>query len=310
MQRPRILKYRLLSTCRRVSGDAGGAAAGALRRPRPGRARRGGAVRLAALAALLQRLLPRRGRRRGGGDRDRRPRPSSTTTCCSRARVPGIRIGRDGLFGAHVEIFDSDFHDLDPARRHGGHAADRRRSRSATTSSSGMGVRDPQGRDDRRGLGDRRRLGGHRRRSRPASSPPATRRAWSASSERAMDDDVRTQRGADRGRRRGPALDHLRPDRRSRCCCSASMVVLARLIPPAAFGIFADRRDRPGAGADDADGGRRRGDRPAPDGRAASTSRPACALSLAIGLVLAAVTVADLAGAGRRPLFGERDRSC
>jgi maltose O-acetyltransferase len=29
-------------------------------------------------------------------------------------------IGRDGLFGAHVEIFDSNFHDLDPRRRHGG----------------------------------------------------------------------------------------------------------------------------------------------------------------------------------------------
>ena len=27
----------------------------------------------------------------------------------------GILIGRDGLFGAHVEIFDSDFHDLDPS---------------------------------------------------------------------------------------------------------------------------------------------------------------------------------------------------
>ena len=32
----------------------------------------------------------------------------------------GIRIGADGLFGAHVEIFDSDFHDLDPARRQAG----------------------------------------------------------------------------------------------------------------------------------------------------------------------------------------------
>jgi acetyltransferase-like isoleucine patch superfamily enzyme len=32
----------------------------------------------------------------------------------------GIRIGRDGLFGAHVEIFDSDFHDLDPGRRKSG----------------------------------------------------------------------------------------------------------------------------------------------------------------------------------------------
>jgi acetyltransferase-like isoleucine patch superfamily enzyme len=32
----------------------------------------------------------------------------------------GIRIGANGLLGSHVEIFDSDFHDLDPARRRGG----------------------------------------------------------------------------------------------------------------------------------------------------------------------------------------------
>jgi acetyltransferase-like isoleucine patch superfamily enzyme len=32
----------------------------------------------------------------------------------------GIRVGADGLFGAHVEIFDSDFHDLHPRRRHAG----------------------------------------------------------------------------------------------------------------------------------------------------------------------------------------------
>jgi len=32
----------------------------------------------------------------------------------------GISIGRDGLFGANVEIFDTDFHDLDPEHRHGG----------------------------------------------------------------------------------------------------------------------------------------------------------------------------------------------
>ncbi len=32
----------------------------------------------------------------------------------------GIRIGRDGLFGAHVEILDSDFHDLRPGRRKSG----------------------------------------------------------------------------------------------------------------------------------------------------------------------------------------------
>ena len=35
---------------------------------------------------------------------------------------PGIRVGADGLFGAHVEVFDSNFHDLHPARRHGGQA--------------------------------------------------------------------------------------------------------------------------------------------------------------------------------------------
>jgi maltose O-acetyltransferase len=34
----------------------------------------------------------------------------------------GIRVGEDGLFGANVEIFDSNFHDLDPEHRHGGTA--------------------------------------------------------------------------------------------------------------------------------------------------------------------------------------------
>jgi acetyltransferase-like isoleucine patch superfamily enzyme len=32
----------------------------------------------------------------------------------------GVEIGRDALIGSFVEIFDSDFHDLDPARRRGG----------------------------------------------------------------------------------------------------------------------------------------------------------------------------------------------
>jgi acetyltransferase-like isoleucine patch superfamily enzyme len=32
----------------------------------------------------------------------------------------GIKIGADGLFGSHVEIFDSDFHDLHPDRRRDG----------------------------------------------------------------------------------------------------------------------------------------------------------------------------------------------
>jgi len=33
---------------------------------------------------------------------------------------PGIRIGANALFGVGVEIVDSDFHDLQPSRRHGG----------------------------------------------------------------------------------------------------------------------------------------------------------------------------------------------
>jgi maltose O-acetyltransferase len=33
---------------------------------------------------------------------------------------PGIRIGARALLGSHVEIFDSDFHDLHPERRRGG----------------------------------------------------------------------------------------------------------------------------------------------------------------------------------------------
>jgi maltose O-acetyltransferase len=35
----------------------------------------------------------------------------------------GVRIGADGLFGANVEVFDSNFHDLDPHRRRTGSAA-------------------------------------------------------------------------------------------------------------------------------------------------------------------------------------------
>ncbi len=36
---------------------------------------------------------------------------------------PGIRIGRGGLLGSFVEIFDSDFHELHPDRRRGGRPA-------------------------------------------------------------------------------------------------------------------------------------------------------------------------------------------
>jgi acetyltransferase-like isoleucine patch superfamily enzyme len=37
-----------------------------------------------------------------------------------RSEGPGIEVGRDGLFGTGVQIFDSDFHHLDPALRRSG----------------------------------------------------------------------------------------------------------------------------------------------------------------------------------------------
>jgi acetyltransferase-like isoleucine patch superfamily enzyme len=43
-------------------------------------------------------------------------------TVTLRAQGPGISIGPDCLFGTHVEVLDSDFHDLHPARRRSGKA--------------------------------------------------------------------------------------------------------------------------------------------------------------------------------------------
>ena len=45
---------------------------------------------------------------------------------CVRSEGPGITIGRDGLFGTGVQIFDSDFHHTDRAlRRSATHPTDR-----------------------------------------------------------------------------------------------------------------------------------------------------------------------------------------
>jgi galactoside O-acetyltransferase len=43
-------------------------------------------------------------------------------TVALRAQGPGISIGPDCLFGTHVEVLDSDFHDLHPQRRRSGTA--------------------------------------------------------------------------------------------------------------------------------------------------------------------------------------------
>lgn len=118
-QLPRIWKYRVLSTCR-VDG-------GAPIKLQPvlfvgvGRVRLGEGVQfgwvnspgfhssychveVAAEAAAIE-----------VGDRT-----EFNNNLFLKSEGAGIRIGADGLFGANVEIFDSDFHDLDPSRRRNG----------------------------------------------------------------------------------------------------------------------------------------------------------------------------------------------
>ena len=119
MQRPRILKYKLLSTCRRVEGDP------IVLQPvlfvGPGRVALGERVlfgwrnsplfysgychlEVATEAATIE-----------VGDRT-----EFNNNVFLKSDGAGIRIGRDGLFGPYVEILDSDFHELDPARRKAG----------------------------------------------------------------------------------------------------------------------------------------------------------------------------------------------
>lgn len=119
MQRPRILKYRLLSTCSRVSGSpivlqpvlfAG-----------PGAVVCGEDVQFGWKYSPLFYT---------GYCYVEVSRPESCITLGDRVEFnnnsmlksegAGISVGRDGLFGAHVEIFDSNFHALDPASRRGG----------------------------------------------------------------------------------------------------------------------------------------------------------------------------------------------
>lgn len=118
-QKPRIRKYQLLSTCRRLTGSP-------LRLQPvlfvgPGRVVLGDGVQFGWKASPLfytgychVEVSDERSRIEIG---DRTEFNNNLMLKCAGA---GIRIGRDGLFGAHVEIFDSDFHDLDPARRNDG----------------------------------------------------------------------------------------------------------------------------------------------------------------------------------------------
>lgn len=118
-QRPRIWKYRLLSTCRRVQGSP------VVLQPvlfvGPGEVVLGDGVQFGWKASPLfyagychvEASTPEA--RIEVGDRT-----EFNNNLTIKSEGAGIRIGRDGLFGAHVEIFDSDFHDLDPARRKAG----------------------------------------------------------------------------------------------------------------------------------------------------------------------------------------------
>lgn len=118
-QRPRIWRYRILSTCPRVTGRP------IVLQPvlfvGPGEVVLGDGVQFGWKASPLFYAgychveVSRPHARIEVGQRT-----EFNNNLMLKSEGAGIRIGRDGLFGADVEIFDSDFHDLDPARRHAG----------------------------------------------------------------------------------------------------------------------------------------------------------------------------------------------
>lgn len=119
VQGPRIRKYQLLSTCRRVRG------APAILQPvlfvGAGEVVLGEGVQFGWRASPLFYTgychveVSHEHSRIEIGDRT-----EFNNNVMLKSDGAGIRIGRDGLFGAHVEIFDSDFHDLHPDRRKAG----------------------------------------------------------------------------------------------------------------------------------------------------------------------------------------------
>lgn len=119
-QNPRILKYRVLSTCRRMHGPA----------PRvlqpvlwvgPGEVILGEDVQFGWRRSPyfytgychVEAALPHS--RIELGDR-----VEFNNNTFIKSEGAGISVGADGLFGAEVQIFDSNFHDLDPSRRRTG----------------------------------------------------------------------------------------------------------------------------------------------------------------------------------------------
>src|ERR1700748_2677443 len=118
-QRPRIWKYRLLSTCRRISGEP--VALQPILFVGPGEVVLGEGVQFGWKSSPLfyagychvETTSPEA--RIEVGDRT-----EFNNNLMIKSEGAGIKIGKDGLFGANVEIFDSNFHDLHPQRRKAG----------------------------------------------------------------------------------------------------------------------------------------------------------------------------------------------
>jgi acetyltransferase-like isoleucine patch superfamily enzyme len=119
LQRPRILKYRTLSDCRRVSGYP--LATQPLLLLGNGTIAFGRHVEFGWPTAIsfhtgychLEAATPESRIDIGDG-------VQVSNNAFFKSQGPGIRIGDGGLIGSEVTIFDSDFHDLHPERRRGG----------------------------------------------------------------------------------------------------------------------------------------------------------------------------------------------
>jgi acetyltransferase-like isoleucine patch superfamily enzyme len=118
-QRPRIWKYRALSTCDRVSGSP--------RIYQPVLFLGEGEIVIGEDVQFGWRQSPlfytgycHLEASRPGSSIEFGDRVEINNNATLKSEGPGIRIGANGLFGAHVEVFDSDFHDLHPQRRWGG----------------------------------------------------------------------------------------------------------------------------------------------------------------------------------------------
>jgi acetyltransferase-like isoleucine patch superfamily enzyme len=118
-QQPRIHKYRLLSTCRRVSGVP--KALQPILFVGPGEVALGEGVQFGwknsplFYAGYCHVEVSTPDSRIEIGDRT-----EFNNNLMLKSEGEGIRIGKDCLFGAEVQIWDSDFHELTPGRRVGG----------------------------------------------------------------------------------------------------------------------------------------------------------------------------------------------